>query len=109
MALEPKAKVINSQNFDTLIAGDQPVVLDFGAEWCGPCQMVAPIIDELAKEYEGKVVIGKCDVDQDQDLPGRFGVRNIPTIIFVKGGEVVEKKVGAQSKDALKKSIEGLL
>ena len=104
MALE-----INSQNFDSLIAGDQPVVLDFGATWCGPCPMVAPIIDELAKEYEGKVVIGKCDVDQDQDLPGRFGVRNIPTIIFVKGGEVVEKKVGAQSKDALKKSIEGLL
>ena len=104
MALE-----INSQNFDSLIAGDQPVVLDFGATWFGPCQMVAPIIDELAKEYEGKVVIGKCDVDQDQDLPGRFGVRNIPTIIFVKGGEVVEKKVGAQSKDALKKSIEGLL
>ena len=104
MALE-----INSQNFDSLIAGDQPVVLDFGATWCGPCQMVAPIIDELAKEYEGKVVIGKCDVDQDQDLPGRFGVRNIPTIIFVKGGEVGEKKVGAQSKDALKKSIEGLL
>ena len=104
MALE-----INSQNFDSLIAGDQPVVLDFGATWCGPCQMVAPIIDELAKEYEGKVVIGKCDVDQAQDLPGRFGVRNIPTIIFVKGGEVVEKKVGAQSKDALKKSIEGLL
>ena len=104
MALE-----INSQNFDSLIVGDQPVVLDFGATWCGPCQMVAPIIDELAKEYEGKVVIGKCDVDQDQDLPGRFGVRNIPTIIFVKGGEVVEKKVGAQSKDALKKSIEGLL
>ena len=104
MALE-----INSQNFDSLIAGDQPVVLDFGATWCGPCQMVAPIIDELAKEYEGKVVIGKCDVDQDQDLPGRFGVRTIPTIIFVKGGEVVEKKVGAQSKDALKKSIEGLL
>ena len=104
MALE-----INSQNFDSLIAGDQPVVLDFGATWCGPCQMVAPIIEELAKEYEGKVVIGKCDVDQDQDLPGRFGVRNIPTIIFVKGGEVVEKKVGAQSKDSLKKSIEGLL
>ena len=104
MALE-----INSQNFDSLIAGDQPVVLDFGATWCGPCQMVAPIIDELAKEYEGKVVIGKGDVDQDQDLLGRFGVRNIPTIIFVKGGEVVEKKVGAQSKDALKKSIEGLL
>lgn len=104
MALE-----INSQNFDTLIAGDQPVVLDFGATWCGPCQMVAPIIEELAKEYEGKVVIGKCDVDQDSELPSRFGVRNIPTIIFVKGGEVVEKKVGAQSKDTLKKSIEELL
>jgi len=104
MALE-----INSQNFETLIADSKPVVVDFGATWCGPCQMVAPIIEELAGEYEGRVVIGKCDVDQDSDLPGRFNVRNIPTILFIKNGEVVSKLVGAQSKDVLKKAIEGLL
>ena len=104
MALE-----INSQNFETLIADSKPVVVDFGATWCGPCQMVAPIIEELAHEYDGRVVIGKCDVDQDSDLPGRFNVRNIPTILFIKNGEVVSKFVGAQSKDVLKKAIEGLL
>ncbi len=104
MALE-----INSQNFETLIADSKPVVVDFGATWCGPCQMVAPIIEELASEYDGRVVIGKCDVDQDTDLPGRFNVRNIPTILFIKNGEVVSKLVGAQSKDVLKKAIEGLL
>ena len=104
MALE-----INSQNFETLIADSKTVVVDFGATWCGPCQMVAPIIEELAHEYEGRVVIGKCDVDQDSDLPGRFNVRNIPTILFIKNGEVVSKLVGAQSKDVLKKAIEGLL
>ena len=102
MALE-----INSQNFETLIADSKPVVVDFGATWCGPCQMVAPIIEELAGEYDGRVVIGKCD--QDSDLPGRFNVRNIPTILFIKNGEVVSKLVGAQSKDVLKKAIEGLL
>ena len=104
MALE-----INSQNFETLIADSKPVVVDFGATWCGPCQMVAPIIEELAHEYDGRVVIGKCDVDQDSDLPGRFNVRNIPTILFIKNGEVVSTLVGAQSKDVLKKAIEGLL
>ena len=104
MALE-----IKSQNFETLIADSKPVVVDFGATWCGPCQMVAPIIEELAHEYDGRVVIGKCDVDQDSDLPGRFNVRNIPTILFIKNGEVVSKLVGAQSKDVLKKAIEGLL
>ena len=104
MALE-----INSQNFETLIADSKPVVVDFGATWCGPCQMVAPIIEELAHEYDGRVVIYKCDVDQDSDLPGRFNVRNIPTILFIKNGEVVSKLVGAQSKDVLKKAIEGLL
>ena len=104
MALE-----INSQNFETLIADSKPVVVDFGATWCGPCQMVAPIIEELAHEYDGRVVIGKCDVDQDSDLPGRFNVRNIPTILFIKNGELVNKIVGAQDYDTLKKAVEAAL
>ena len=104
MALE-----INSQNFETLIADSKPVVVDFGATWCGPCQMVAPIIEELAGEYDGRVVIGKCDVDQDSDLPGRFNVRNIPTILFIKNGELVNKIVGAQDYDTLKKAVDAAL
>ena len=86
MALE-----INSQNFDTLIAGDQPVVLDFSATWCGPCQMVAPIIEELAKEYEGKVVIGKCDVDQDPELLDL----SKPVRVLVNGQQVYSGMVKA--------------
>ncbi len=103
------AQEINSQNFEALIASGQPVVVDFWATWCGPCQMVGPFIEELAHEYEGRVVIGKCDVDQDSDLPGQFNVRNIPTILFFKGGQLAKKLVGAQSKEVLKAAIEELL
>ncbi len=100
---------ITKENFEELIAGDKPVVIDFWAEWCGPCRTIAPIIDELAAEYEGKVVIGKCDVEENDDIVGKYGVRNIPTVIFIKGGELVDKQVGAASKDAFKAKIEGLL
>ena len=100
---------ITSSNFEELIAGDKPVVIDFWAEWCGPCRMVAPIIDELSKEYADKVVIGKCDVDNNDAVSAKFGVRNIPTIIFLKGGQVVDKQVGACSKDALVEKINKLL
>ena len=86
------ALAINKDNFEALVAGDQPVVIDFWAEWCGPCRTMSPIVDELAAEYEGKVVIGK-----------------IPTIVFLKGGELVDKQVGACPKDALKAKIEKLL
>ncbi len=103
------AQEINSQNFEALIASGQPVVVDFWATWCGPCQMVGPFIEELAHEYEGRVVVGKCDVDQDSDLPGQFNVRNIPTILFFKGGQLAKKLVGAQSKEVLKAAIEELL
>ena len=103
------AQEINSQNFEALIVSGQPVVVDFWATWCGPCQMVGPFIEELAHEYEGRVIVGKCDVDQDSDLPGQFNVRNIPTILFFKDGQLAKKLVGAQSKEVLKAAIEELL
>lgn len=96
MALE-----VNKDNFDEIVNGDKPVMLDFWAEWCGPCRMVGPIVDELATEYEGKAIIGKVNVDNEQELAAKFGVRSIPTILFVKGGEVVEKSVGAVPKTQL--------
>ena len=94
------ALAINKDNFEALVAGDQPVVIDFWAEWCGPCRTMSPIVDELAAEYEGKVVIGKCDVEENDDITMKYGVRNIPTIVFLKGGELVDKQVGACPKDA---------
>ena len=103
------ALAISKENFQELLQSGQPVVIDFWAEWCGPCRMMSPIVDELAAEFEGKVVIGKCDVEQNDDITMKYGVRNIPTIIFLKGGEQVDKQVGACSKDALKAKIEKLL
>ncbi|MFI3280935.1 MAG: thioredoxin [Rikenellaceae bacterium] len=103
------ALTITKENFDELIAGDKPVVIDFWAEWCGPCRTIAPIIEELAEEFEGKVAIGKCDVEDNDDIVAKYGVRNIPTVIFLKGGELVDKQVGAASKDAFKAKIEKLL
>lgn len=100
---------ITDQNFSEYLNSEKLLIVDFWATWCGPCRMVAPIIDDLATEYEGKVNIGKCDVDENNQLPGQYGVRNIPTIIFVKNGEVVKKLVGAQSKNDLKKEIDALL
>lgn len=103
------ALAINKENFEEVMASGKPVVIDFWAEWCGPCRMVAPIVDELAAEYGDKVVIGKCDVEENDEITVKYGVRNIPTIIFLKNGEPVDKQVGACSKDALKAKIEKLL
>ena len=100
---------ITSENFASLKAGDLPLVVDFWATWCGPCRMVAPIIEELAKQYDGKIVVGKCDVEDNEDLAAEFGIRNIPTILFFKGGEVVDKLIGAQSKAKFEEKFEALL
>ena len=100
---------ITNENFASLKNGQLPFVIDFWATWCGPCRMLAPIIAELAKEYEGKVVVGKCDVEENEDLAQEFGLRNIPTVLFFKGGEMVDKVVGAVNKSKLDEKFQALL
>lgn len=96
-------------NFNELLNSGKPLVIDFWAEWCGPCRMVSPIIDELAEEYAEKVYIGKANVDENDEIVVKYGIRNIPTILFIKNGEIVDKKVGASSKADLKAKIEAML
>lgn len=100
---------ITNENFETYRNGELPLVVDLWAAWCGPCRMVAPIISELAQEYDGKVVIGKCDVEENDDVASEFGVRNIPTILFFKGGQLVDKFVGAATKGVLEEKVKALL
>lgn len=105
MALE-----FTDANFEELVMkSDKPVLIDFWAEWCGPCRMVGPVVEELAKEYDGKALIGKVNVDHNPGLSGRFGIRNIPTILFVKNGEVVDKSVGAVPKNTLSSKLNNLV
>ena len=104
MALE-----ITDSNFQEILAEGKPVVMDFWAPWCGPCKMVGQIIDELATEYEGKVIIGKCDVDENGDVAAEYGIRNIPTVLFFKNGELVDKQVGSAPKSAYVAKIEAIL
>lgn len=104
MALE-----ITDSNFQEILAEGKPVVMDFWAPWCGPCKMVGPIIDELATEYEGKVIIGKCDVDENGDVAAEYAIRNIPTVLFFKNGELVDKQVGSAPKSAYVAKIEAIL
>ena len=100
---------VTDANFDELVNSGKPMVLDFWAEWCGPCRMVGPIVDELATEYEGKVIIGKIDVDNNDDVVSQFGISNIPTILFFKDGVVVDKQVGAAPKATFVAKIDALL
>lgn len=86
-----------------------PVMVDFWATWCGPCRMIAPLVEELASEYDGKVVIGKCNVDENQEVPMKYGIRNIPTLLFFKNGELVDRMVGAASKADIAKKLDTLL
>jgi thioredoxin 1 len=100
---------ITDDNFDSILAEGKPVVVDFWAPWCGPCKAIAPVIEALAEEYEGQVIIGKCDVDEALNLSVEFGVRNIPTVVFLKDGEVVDKQVGAAQRAVYEAKIKALL
>lgn len=105
MALE-----LTDNNFDELVLqSDKPVLVDFWAEWCGPCRMVGPIVEELAGEYEGRAVIGKVNVDENREVSSKFGIRNIPTLLVFKNGEVVDKQVGVAPKNALAGKIDAQL
>lgn len=105
MALE-----ITDKDFqEKVLESDKPVLVDFWAAWCGPCRMVGPIIDELSTEYEGKAVIAKMDVDQNQEFAAKFGVRNIPTVLLFKNGELVNRQVGVAQKETYKEAIDSVL
>ncbi len=105
MALE-----ITDSNFEeTVLKSDKPVMVDFWAAWCGPCRMVGPIIDELSDEYEGKAVVGKVDIDSNQQYAAQFGVRNIPTVLVFKNGELVDRKVGVSSKNDYAQALDNLI
>ncbi|MBK5202269.1 MAG: thioredoxin [Prolixibacteraceae bacterium] len=104
------AIAVNDSNFEEIVLkSEKPVVVDFGAEWCGPCKMIAPIIEELSKDYEGRVVVGKVDVDESSEVAGKYGIRNIPTVLFFKGGEIVDKNVGGTTKKVLAAKIDAML
>ncbi len=100
---------ITTENFESYKNGDLPLVVDFWATWCGPCKAIAPIIAELAEEYDGRIVVGKCDVEENDELALEFGIRNIPTILFFKNGEIVDKFVGATTKSKLQEKFEAIL
>jgi len=100
---------VTDENYAEIVSAGKPVVLDFWAEWCGPCRMIGPIINELADEYEGRVLIGKVDVDSNNEIVSQFGIRNIPTIVFIKENQIVDKLVGAAPKATFVEKIERML
>lgn len=101
---------LNSENFESeVLQSKTPVLVDFWAQWCGPCKMLSPILDELAGEYQGKVKIGKVDVDTDQELSAQYSVMSIPTLLIFKGGKVQKQHVGLKGKPELKKSLDDAL
>ncbi len=104
-----KAIEITDANFEQLIQSAKPVLVDFWAEWCGPCRIVGPVVAALAGEYEGRAIVGKMDVDANSQVPSRFGVRSIPTLLLFKNGQVVDKQVGAVPKHVLAQKLEAQL
>jgi thioredoxin 1 len=114
--INPKLKIykmaleVNDSNFDEVVLNsDKPVVVDFWAEWCGPCRMIAPIIEELAEQYAGKALVTKCDVDSSPNVAARFSIRNIPTVLFFKDGKVADKQVGAVPKNNFLTKLNALI
>ena len=104
------AKEITDATFDNIVLqSDKPVLVDVWAAWCGPCRMVGPIIDELSNEYDGKAVVGKVDVDSNQEFAAKYGVRNIPTVLLFKNGELVDRKVGVSPKQVYAEAIDSAL
>ncbi|MDV3309154.1 MAG: thioredoxin [Cyclobacteriaceae bacterium] len=97
---------LNDSNFDQVVNSDKPVLVDFWAEWCGPCKMIGPLVEELASEYEGKAVIAKLNVDENPGVTARYGIRNIPTLLVFKNGQIVDKQVGAVPKSILAQKLE---
>jgi len=105
MALE-----ITDSNFEELIGeSEKPAMLDFWAPWCGPCRMIAPYVEEMSKEFDEKAIIGKVDVDNNPEIAGKYGIRNIPTVLFIKSGKVVDKQVGLCPKQVLENKLIALL
>lgn len=101
---------LTETNFDEIVINsDKPVIVDFWAEWCGPCRLVGPLVEEIGQEFEGRALVGKVDVDSNPGIASRFGIRNIPTILYFKGGEIADKQVGAVPKSNLVSKLEKLL
>lgn len=97
---------LNDTNFDQIVNSDKPVLVDFWAEWCGPCKMIGPLVEELAGDYEGKAVVAKLNVDENPDVTARYGIRSIPTLLVFKNGKIVDKQVGAVPKSVLAQKLE---
>lgn len=100
---------ITNENFDEILKNNPVVMVDFGATWCGPCKQLAPVVDEIAKEYDGRVAVGKADVEECTDITSRFRIRNVPTVLFFKNGELKDKSVGAVPKNSLTDKLNALL
>lgn len=104
------AQQVNDSNFDSIVInGGKPALVDFWAEWCGPCRMIAPVVDQIAEEYADRANVVKVNVDDSPETAARFGIRNIPTLLFIKNGEVVDKQVGAAAKPAIAAKLDAIL
>ena len=109
MAAGSHAVEATDANFEQLIQSDKPVLIDFWAEWCGPCKMIGPVVEQLAGEYEGRAIIAKMDVDQNAQIPAKFGIRSIPTLMVFKNGKMVDKVIGAVPKNVLEQKLQAAM